>query len=422
MITTNIVFDHRGRTMKGKEGPLELRVIIDRRPYYIGTGVRVRASEFRYGKVVGRDDAKELNERLESFVRSANEEVTRRVNEKLPIDARVIRRKVYGLGDDDGENEAKVEFLEWIKEQVDEMRAADGTVKHYRTLVDRLRQFVKMKEWKDLTTANICKWDAWLHGLKARQSDADVKAGVVAPYISDAAVYNYHKCLKALLNRAVMFDMMERSPYDKLKGQFKRGEVENVEYLTDEEVEAIVGIHPLAGSQMAVARDLFVFQLYTGLSYSDAQAFSMKDYKKVDGKWVNVGKRVKTGVAYVSQLLPPAVDVLEKYGMQLPKIGNAEYNHCLKALGMAAGIEKPLHSHLARHTFATMMLREGVRIEHVSKMLGHTNIVTTQRYAKVLADDIRKDFSMIEQKLTLKTKNNEKDYDDGCCGLPDDCL
>ena len=87
---------------------------------------------------------------------------------------------------------------------------------------------------------------------------------------------------------------------------------------------------------------------------------------------------------------------------------------------MAAGIEKPLHSHLARHTFATMMLREGVRIEHVSKMLGHTNIVTTQRYAKVLADDIRKDFSMIEKKLTLKTKNNEKDNLAGFCGLPDD--
>ena len=109
--------------------------------------MRVRASEFKYGKVFGRGDAKELNERLESFVRSANEEVTRRVNEKLPIDVRVIRRKVYGLGDDDGENEATVEFLEWIKEQVDEMRAAEGTVKHYRTLVDRLRQFGKMKEW-----------------------------------------------------------------------------------------------------------------------------------------------------------------------------------------------------------------------------------------------------------------------------------
>lgn len=403
MISTNIVFDHRGRTSKGKEGPLELRVIIDRRPFYIGTGIRVRASEFRYGKVVGRDDAKELNERLAAFMRSANDEVTMRMNEKLPIDARVIRRKVYGLGDDDAAEDEKVEFIDWLKQEIDGLRLAEGTLKHYRTLVDRLRHFGKMKEWKDLTTVNIYKWDSWLHGLKARQSDADVKAGVAAPYISDAAVYNYHKCLKALLNRAVMFDMIERNPYDRLRGQFKRGEQENVEYLTAEEVDAFVQMHPVAGSKMAVARDLFVFQLYTGLSFSDAQAFSMKDYSQVDGKWVNVGNRVKTGVAYVSQLLPPAVEVLEKYGMQLPKIQNADYNHCLKALGIAAGIEKPLHSHLARHTFATMMLREGVRIEHVSKMLGHTNITTTQRYAKVMADSIRADFNMIEEKLS-KTK------------------
>ena len=400
MITTNIVFDHRGRTSKGKEGPLELRVIIDRRPFYIGTGIHVRASEFRYGKVVGRDDAKELNDRLAAFMRSANDEVTMRVNEKLPIDARMIRRKVYGLGDDDAAEDEKVEFIEWLKQEIDGLRLAEGTLKHYRTLVDRLRQFGKMKEWKDLTTANICKWDSWLHGLKARQSDADVKAGVAAPYINNAAVYNYHKCLKALLNRAVMFDMIERNPYDRLRGQFKRGEQENVEYLTAEEVDAFVQMRPVSGSKMAVARDLFVFQLYTGLSFSDAQAFSMKDYSQVDGKWVNVGKRVKTGVAYVSQLLPPAVEVLEKYGMQIPKIQNADYNHCLKALGIAAGIEKPLHSHLARHTFATMMLREGVRIEHVSKMLGHTNITTTQRYAKVMADAIRADYNMIEEKLS----------------------
>ena len=93
--------------------------------------------------------------------------------------------------------------------------------------------------------------------------------------------------------------------------------------------------------------------------------------------------------------------------MQVPKIDNSTYNKCLKMLGVAAGIEKKMHSHLARHTFATMMLREGVRIEHVSKMLGHTNITTTQRYAKVLADDIRKDFTMIEQKI-LTNKNEKK--------------
>ena len=82
MININIVFDHRNRTAKGKEGPLEMRFIVERKPYYISTGVRVRASEFRYGKVVGRADAAALNKRLNALVDAAHEEVTKRIEEK----------------------------------------------------------------------------------------------------------------------------------------------------------------------------------------------------------------------------------------------------------------------------------------------------------------------------------------------------
>ena len=116
-----------------------------------------------------------------------------------------------------------------------------------------------------------------------------------------------------------------------------------------------------------------------------------------------VGERIKTGVAYVSQLLPPVVEVLKKYDMKLPRMDNADYNHALKLLGEVAGISTPLHSHLARHTFATMMLRNGAKIENVSRMLGHTNITQTQRYAKVLAESVHEDFDKISEKL--KNKN-----------------
>ena len=151
-----------------------------------------------------------------------------------------------------------------------------------------------------------------------------------------------------------------------------------------------------------MARDLFIFQLYTGLSYSDMQQFSIEDYKLIDGKWINTGERIKTGIPYISQLLPPAVEILEKYNYQLPHLNNADYNKYLKALGLACGIERPIHSHMARHTFATWMLRQGVPIEHVSRMLGHTNITQTQRYAKVVAADIHTDFERVAK--TLKKK------------------
>jgi site-specific recombinase XerD len=205
-----------------------------------------------------------------------------------------------------------------------------------------------------------------------------------------------------MLNRAVTFDKIDRNPYDRLK--FKRGESENIEYLTEDEMKAIVNLKVPTGTQIEVARDLFVFQMYTGLSYSDTQAFDFSQYKKVKGKWINTGERIKTGVAYVSSLLPPAVAVLEKYGWTVPKIDNADYNHLLKVVGTMANIPTKMHTHLARHTFATWMLRNGAKIENVSRMLGHTNIRQTQRYAKVLAESVHEDFDMVAAKMSNPKK------------------
>jgi integrase len=215
--------------------------------------------------------------------------------------------------------------------------------------------------------------------------------------LTDAAVYNYHKNLKALLHRAEIFGKISRNPYGFLK--FKRGDKESVEYLTEEEMKAFEDLKVPEGSQMAIAHDLFVFQMFTGLSYSDMQAFDFSLYRKIDGSWRYNGERIKTGVAYVSHLLPPAVAVLEKYNFKIPKLDNADYNFQLKALGLMAGIKIPLHSHLARHTFATWMLRNGAKIENVSKMLGHTNIMQSMRYAKVLAQSVHDDYESAAEKL-----------------------
>ena len=163
-----------------------------------------------------------------------------------------------------------------------------------------------------------------------------------------------------------------------------------------------------AGSQLDIAHDLFIFQMYSGLPYSDMMAFDIAEYKWDGKSWNKLGSRIKTGVPYVSSLLPPVVKVLEKYDYELPRMNNADYNKQLKALGLMAGISTRLHSHLARHTFATYMLRNGVKIENVSKMLGHTNITQTQRYAKVLAQSVHDDFDMIAEKLSSPQRTGKK--------------
>jgi integrase len=403
MITTDIVWDHRKRTKAGSEGPLEVRLTIDRKPYYINTGIKVRRNEFKAGMIVNRPDADTLRARLNIIYHKIEAEINAAINEGRKIDVADIKRQAWVLMED----ESSSSFLEWCCEQVAQMTHSEGTLQHYQTMLSRLYDFDTIRRWKDITVENVCKWDAYLHTIAKPQSDGDKKAGKPVEYISDGAIFNYHKCLKALLNRAVLFDRLQQNPYDRLRGKFKRGDRERIDYLTDEEMETFESLHPVAGSKMAMARDLFVLQMYTGLSYSDTQDFDIGDYKLIDGVWRNTGERIKTGVAYVSQLLPPVVEILERYNWQVPRLDNSDYNMCLKALGMACGIERPLHSHMARHTFATWMLRHGVFIEHVSKMLGHTNITQTQRYAKIVAADIHDDFDRVAKLIKNNPKNKK---------------
>lgn len=385
-ITNSIVWDHRGRVPDGGKGQLEIRVTIARKSYYFGTGIKCRRSEFVAGQIVNCPGARQLNDRLAIIYSKVLACVNACIESGSQIDTEGIRKMVWQTSESVNDEPT---LITWIEQQVSMLNLADGTKKHYHTLIVRLIEYDKLRRWQDVTIENIYLWDAWLHQLKAQDGGR----------ISDGGVFTYHKCLKALLNRAKEFGKISENPYVSLRGKFKRGEKESVEYLTEDEMRQFESIILPQGSMLDIAHDLFIFQMYTGLSFSDAQAFDIRDYKWDGKRWVNNGERIKTGVPYVSSLLPPAVRVLEKYDMRVPRINNADYNHQLKALGLLASIKTRLHSHLARHTFATYMLRNGAKIENVSRMLGHTNITQTQRYAKVLAQSVHDDFDMIAEKL-----------------------
>lgn len=385
MITTSVVFDHRARTKKGNEGPVEIRISVDRKSYYIQTGVMVLHDEFVGGTVVDREDSDELNERIRILCKKVNAVVNEYLAKDMPLDMVAIRRRVFS-GDVKRSGHA---MIDWIAAQLPLLGHREGTMRHYQTLVLRLQQYEQLANWQDLNVENLYKWDAWLHQLR----------GWNGKTISDGGVYNYHKCMKAMVQRAVRMGVIAANPYDRLRGVFRRGDKETVEYLTEDEMQRIASLELVPGSQLDKARDLFVFQMWTGLAYSDAQNFDVRRYKLEDGVLTYVGERIKTGVNYVSRLLPPAVAILEKYGMQTPKIDNADYNHLLKGIGIAAGIHTPLHSHMARHSFATYMLNNDVSLDSVSVMLGHTNTVQTRRYAKTLAKTVKNDFDKIAEKM-----------------------
>lgn len=399
MITKNIVWDHRGRTKAGAEGPVEIRVCHHGERFYINTGIKVSGRELRDGMIVGRQDADVLNERLAIVTERVMKAVNRCIERGIPIDVTEIKKQAYNIGQSD--TRSRTAMLDWITGQVPLLNIKDSTRRRYLVLVNRLKEYGKLTAWQDLSVESIYMFDAWLHRLTKVQSNGDIQSGREEVTISDAGVYNYHRTLGALLKRAARFGIIEKNPYESLRGEFRKGIKESTEFLSEEEIAAIESLHPMEGTQMAMARDLFLFQVYTGLAYSDAEAFDIADYKKINGKWVNVGNRIKTGVPYVSQLMPQVVEILERYGMQTPKINNVQYNASLKVIQHALGIKTRLHSHLGRHTFGTRMQALGVKLENVQRMMGHRDIRMTQRYAKVLAESVRDDFAMVEEKLKV---------------------
>ena len=403
MITIKVIFDRRKTASRTREGYVEVRVTIDRMTKYISTGVRVHKNEWATDRVVNRQDADTLNERLAIIFEKVSRYSNECVKQCKTFDIESVKQIVWKQVE---MSKDEPTFIQWCEKQIPLLGVSEGTTKHYNPLITRLTEYGRMNRWQDVNVENIANFDAWLHQITKPISDAALKSGKKPEKLSDGAVYNYHKCLKALLNRALVFGLIVNNPYNRLKGKFKRGDRENLEYLTDEEMQKFEAIILPKGDILDVVHDLFAFQMYTGLPFSDMQSFDASDYKW-DGKaWRHVGERIKTGVPYVSQLLPPAVKVLEKYGWEIPQISNADYNRHLKSLGQMAGIKTRLHSHLARHTFATWMLRHGVSIENVSKMLGHTNIKQTQRYAKVQAQAVYDDFERIAAQMTPQNKKD----------------
>jgi integrase len=148
-------------------------------------------------------------------------------------------------------------------------------------------------------------------------------------------------------------------------------------------------------------RDLFVFQTYTMMGYSDLERFDYKDCFKVNGQMAYKSNRVKTGKEFTFALLKPAMDILRKYNFKLPIISNVKYNLYLKAAVKYAKIDKPVSCHWARHTGATLLLNKGkMDLATISKILGDTLRETEKTYAKLLDTSIVD--SMVEFEKSAK--------------------
>mgnify|MGYP002335871669 CR=1 FL=1 len=213
--------------------------------------------------------------------------------------------------------------------------------------------------------------------------------------------------LKKMFNLAIKLEWMAKSPFGSYKIKIQHDERE---YLTAGELSAMEK-KAFSLYRLELVRDLFVFCCYTGLAYIDAMNLNPdKLIIGMDGEtWIKT-QRQKTRTPVSTPLLPHASAILVKYkddpralsnNKLFPVISNQKMNSYLKEIADLCGIKKNLTFHLARHTFATTVtLSNGVPIETVSKMLGHTKIATTQIYAKVIERKVSEDMQALRKKLS----------------------
>jgi integrase len=176
-------------------------------------------------------------------------------------------------------------------------------------------------------------------------------------------------------------------------------------FLTDEEILRIAN-KDFGIGRLELVRDVFVFSCFTGLAYIDVYNLTPENIVTLNGKQWIMTKRQKTSVETNVLLLDIPKSIIAKYsgktyrdGKLFPMLTNQKLNSYLKEIADICGIKKNLTFHLARHTFATMSLSKGVPIESVSKMLGHTNIKTTQIYARITNKKIEHDMDELADKL-----------------------
>ena len=287
-----------------------------------------------------------------------------------------------------------------------------GTLKNYYTTERYLNTFMLSKMnvddiyLKQLNYRFICDFEQFLRTYK---NELNVLR------MTNNGVMKHLERLKKMVNLAVKLEWLDKDPFQKFQLKFVKYDRQ---YLTERELEHLENTY-FNQERLERVKDIFLFSCYTGLSYIDVK--ELTEHQIVLGidnrHWIHT-KRVKTNELVKVPLLPKAYEIVQKYKAQLkitssekllPLYSNQRTNRYLKEIAKACEIHKNVSFHVARHTFATtVMLSNGVPIETVSKLLGHTKLTTTQIYARVIETKISEDMDNLLKRFETKAQTERQ--------------
>lgn len=349
-------------------------------------------------------EAKQINQHLD-LVKSRLFHCYQELSYKGSLITAKLLKAVY-LGEDENSKTLQ-EIIKYHSRKI-ESTLASGTIRNFGITEGYINKFLsKEKNTSDiflneLNYKFLCDFENFLLEYYPKKHPRAMSHNTVMKHIQR---------LRKMVRMAYHLEWIDKDPFRRWKTTFEKRERE---FLSPNELSNLETYEfPL--DRLDRVRDLFIFSCYTGISYVDIMKLTLSNISMgIDGNnWI-MTKRQKTKTSIKIPLLEPALGLIKKYcdhpmtsitGTLLPVITNEKLNVYLKEVAIQCGIKKNLTFHMARHTFATTVtLSNGVPIETVSKLLGHTKIATTQIYARVLEKKVSDDMDALRKVLDLNKK------------------
>lgn len=372
------VFDRHHRA-GDKKGSIELRITLNGKQKFVSTGVTCFNGQWDDKNECVRSSASLDDNAILLKIRQKALKIIGDMIDADNIDINAIPVLLKRESVD-------ITFTDYIYKRIKERQVSDYTKKAYNTFYSRFTEWGKMQFFSDITEKGIRDFDEYLHALRWKENDRF--GNEVERKYSQASIGSMHKNLKVFINDAMVDGYLKSNPYSTKRIKIDKGSTRIDKFLTKEEIASIEKAE-MPTRSLYEARDLFLIQVFTGLSYVDMMVYDFMQCKDAKDYAIFSGYRSKTGVLFTFVLTPKAKAILKKYSYKIPKLPNQKYNVKLKLVADASGIDKSISSHDGRRSCGYMLLNAGVPISVVSRVLGHSSIrQTEQAYARVLDETI----------------------------------
>ena len=299
------VFNRRKQASDTTCATVEIVVCLGRERFYFSIGIFLNTTQWKDGMVVNHPKAAVFNEQIQKKVTEFERIII--AMEVNGDDMTTQQFKTYLSSD--GSNRRN--FMAWMRERIQSRKMREGTRKGHLTTYKALQRFGKFKTFDDITHTHIYEFDMFI-----REEETYTSTGKLIER-SQAAIHNYHKRFKSYVSEAFRLGLIKENPYNRF--QDKRGEKGKRPHLTKDQIKRLIAIREESADRVANKYlDFFLFQIFTGMAYSDAKSF---DYTQhiitVDGHDYIDGHRMKTGEEFITPILPYTQKILERNDYKL---------------------------------------------------------------------------------------------------------